>query len=148
MKRDTGTGIFLLLISSTICYAAMGLGIGQSQNPGPGFFPFFSGLIVGIFSIAMILRSQRDRATPIPETSPLLTSKAASILVVLIACGLFVERAGFHVCIFISAIFMLRINGIKRWSALICYSASLSLAVFFVFNKLLDVRLPLGILNW
>ena len=79
----------------------------------------------------------------------MVSGKAALISVVLLLLfGLFVEKAGFFVCTFFATLLMLRANGIKQWYLLLLVGISTSLGIFLIFNLLLEVRLPLGILTF
>ena len=126
----------------------MRLGIGKANDPGPGFFPFLAGLMIAILSLAIIISSLKKSQKYNPEEGALVSGKAALISVVLLLFGLFVEKAGFFVCTFFATLLMLRANGIKQWYLLLLVGISTSLGIFLIFNLLLEVRLPLGILTF
>jgi len=148
LKHDAKIGSFLFLISIILCYASMRLGIGKANDPGPGFFPFLAGLMIAILSLAILISSLKKSKKYNPEEGALVSGKAALISVVLLLFGLFVEKAGFFVCIFFATLLMLRANGIKKWHFLLLVGISTCLGIFLIFNILLEVRLPLGILTW
>ena len=145
--RERGSGVFLLIISALLCYGAFRLGIGEFNNPGPGFFPFLAGLILAALSLALTVSSLRGPLRVSPERPPLFTLRACLILGSLLLFGLFVEKAGFFVCTFLATLLMLRINGIKKWPFLLFVAISVCIGIFLVFNIFLKVRLPLGVLG-
>lgn len=53
--RDIVSGLFWLGISISVCLVSIPLGIGTLHSPGPGFFPFWSAVVLGIFSIALMI---------------------------------------------------------------------------------------------
>jgi hypothetical protein len=76
-----------------------------------------------------------------------MTGRAGFILGALLAFGFLVEKAGFFVCTFFATLLMLRMTSTRKWTFLFFVAILTCLGVFFVFNVLLDVRLPLGILR-
>ena len=55
--RDRWSGFFWLGISIFVCIEAHPIDIGTFHSPGPGFLPFWSAVIFGIFSILLIATS-------------------------------------------------------------------------------------------
>jgi putative tricarboxylic transport membrane protein len=145
--RDGKIGVFLLMVSILLCYGAIELGIGKTHDPGPGFFPFLAGLIIALLSVILIISSFRPRPQFSLPPGSLLTGRAILTLGVFLITGLLVERAGFFICTFLVTIAMLRINGVKKLPFLFLVAILTSLGIYLVFNVLLDVRLPLGILR-
>ncbi len=148
LDRDGNIGIFLLGIAALLCYGAIELGIGKTHDPGPGFFPFLAGLIIAILSLGLIgslLKGRRVLATP---QGHLVTGRAALILGVFLLFGFFVEKAGFFVCTFVVTMVLLWANGVQKWPVLLFAALLTCAGIYLVFNVLLEVRLPLGILRW
>jgi cell division protein FtsW (lipid II flippase) len=141
-------GSFLFLISIALGYASIRLGIGKANDPGPGFFPFLAGLMIAFLSLTIVLSSLKKSQTDHGKEEALVSGKAALISLFLLLFGLFVEKAGFFVCTFFATLFMLRTNGIKQWYFLLLAAISTCLGIFLIFNLLLEVRLPLGILTF
>ena len=147
IRRNTGRGSFLLFVSALLCYGGIRLGIGKSNYPGPGLFPFLGGITLGILSVIMMISSSRDSLNPIQKAEPLLSIQAALILAILLIFGVFVEKAGFFVCTFFTTFFLLKVISTKKWPFLLFVSIVTCIGIFLLFNLLLDVRLPLGILE-
>ena len=147
MNRYIGIGIFLLIISSLLFHGAIKLGIGKMNNPQPGFVPFLLGLTIAACSLALIASSVKSLPSALPEKRPLLTIRTALILCALLLFGLFVEKGGFFICTFFITLFLLKINGIRKWSIVLALAIIASIGIFLIFNLLLRLRLPLGILE-
>ena len=149
MGRDGKIGVSLLVLAVFLCYGSLKLGLGQTNNPGPGFFPFLAGVVIGGLSVLLVTSSLRKSAQHRKqERDSFVTRGASLILGSLLIFGFLVERVGFFFCAFFTIFLMLRANGVKKWSSLLLFSFLTCLAVFLVFNSLLDVRLPLGILRF
>ncbi len=146
-RHDIGIGIFLLLVSGFFCFGAIGLGIGKIHYPGPGFFPLVAGIILAALSVAMMFSA--TKASPMPQKrETLFTLQSILILGILLLFGFFVERIGFFVCAFVATIFSLRIISSQKWPFLFLTSFLACLAIFLLFNLLLEVRLPMGVLDF
>lgn len=52
-KREIAGGLIWLFFAVLVIISSLKLGVGEFHNPGPGFFPFWSALCLGI--IAMML---------------------------------------------------------------------------------------------
>ena len=147
LDREGKLGIFLFFFASLISYGAIRLGIGKTHDPGPGFFPFLAGLIIAVLSLIMIIASLRNKGKYVPPKTPLITMRASVTLGLFLLVGFLVEKAGFLVCAFFVTVVMLWLNGIKKWSFLLLVGLLASAGIYLVFNVLLEVRLPLGILR-
>jgi len=145
--RDGKIGIFLLIVSLLLCYGAIKLGVGKTHDPGPGFFPFLAGIIIAVLSLLLILSSFSPKHRYSLPSGPLVTGRAALTLGVFLLSGLLVEKAGFFICTFFVTMTMLWINGVKQLPFLCLVAILTSAGIYLVFNVLLDVRLPLGILR-
>ncbi len=145
--RDGKVGGFLFVVSLFLCYGAVRLGIGKTHDPGPGFLPFLAGLIITILSLILIISSFQNKLKHFLPETPLLTVRASLTLGVFVIFGLLVEKAGFFICAFFVTIIMLWINGVKKWPLLFLVAILTSGGIYLVFNVLLDVRLPLGVLR-
>jgi putative tricarboxylic transport membrane protein len=146
-RHDVGIGILLLLLSGFFCYGAIGLGIGKIHYPGPGFFPFLAGIILAGLSVALIVSGEK-RSHSTPKNDVLFTGQSVLILAILLLFGFLVEKLGFFLCAFGAAVFLLKIVSEKKWPFLLLVSFSACFVIFILFNLLLDVRLPLGVLDF
>lgn len=145
---DGRIGIFLLVTSSYYCYLAIRLGLGGARNPGPGFLPFLAGVSVFALSIVLIATSPGFRSHPGHQRPALFKTRACLVLACLLFFGLFVEKAGFFVCSFLFCVFVLLLNGIRKWSVAVLAGALICAGTYLLFNTLLHVKLPLGILDF
>ena len=52
-KREIAGLVFWLVIAAIVMISSWNLGLGEYKNPGPGFFPFWSALLLGVLSLSM-----------------------------------------------------------------------------------------------
>ncbi|GGL79514.1 tripartite tricarboxylate transporter TctB family protein [Wenxinia marina] len=93
-KIDVLAGLFVLVIAALSLFEASGLAMGSARSMGPGYFPFYIGLIMVVIGIALILQGRRP-VEEAPEFGNL--PSARSILLVLAAVtsfALMIERFG------------------------------------------------------
>jgi putative tricarboxylic transport membrane protein len=53
--RNQWSGLFWLVFSIFVCVEAIRMGTGSFRSPGPGFLPFWSGIVVGILAILLLV---------------------------------------------------------------------------------------------
>lgn len=147
LKRDVNAGLFLLIfIAAPLCYGSVRLGIGTAHKPGPGFLPFFTGLILALMSVVLIVYSMKNAGIH-DKKAFFISWGAVLITAALILTGIFIEKVGFFICAFLISTIVLRINGVKNWPLVILFSFSTCVVFYLFFNLFLSVRLPLGILQ-
>lgn len=149
-KADRLSGIFWLILAAAICIHSYQLGLGKYDNPGPGFLFFWSGLILGVLSI-MILVLAMNRSDDASEENQknifanVKWIKIASILASLVIYGLILERLGFLCSTIFLIAFLLRSMEYKKWYIIASVSIASSILSYVLFELLLEARLPKGI---
>ena len=150
-SRDQLSGFFWLIISILACVESIKSGIGTFRFPGPGFLPFWSGVVLGTFAIILVTTDILKKKVG-PKNKNLWKGKKWSnvilVLVSLFAYALLVPGLGYLITTFGLMVFLFSLIGKPRlWiqgvSALITV-----LATYIIFYVWLDVRLPKGILGF
>ena len=137
-------GILFFLIGMTAVIGAIRLNLGSPTEPQPGFFPFVGGAILAILSLILIFQGlMRTDGEPVAIGE---IRRLAYFLAVMIAFVAFLDWAGYVICTFIASCLILRILGVKSWGVLILTSLFLSAGTYMLFDKLLNVELPVGFL--
>lgn len=139
-----GLSLWLILESQKFAYASK-FGI------GPGFFPFWLGIVLAAFSLLKFIITLREKYDE-EDISPRLPgwgSLGRLCLIMLIMAGfvLVMNGLGFilAVCFFVSIIlFVLEGDSVLKS---IFYGIMFSAAVFLVFRYWLEVDLPRGLLG-
>lgn len=147
-KMNSGmlAGVVLLIISVVFFVLSLQFSYSSDVGPGPGFFPtWLSGLLILLSVIYISESKQKKNASE--ETWP-GKAEVKSILFVLLGLFAFVilfALFGFLVACF-AFLFTMFIKGYK-WYSNMLMSAGITWLLYFLFNDLLGVLLPIeGIL--
>lgn len=147
-KYDTISGLFLLFLSIAICIGSSKLKLGSPTSPGSGFFPFFTGLALGLFSILILLEARRSKKEDERFWAPGANKKEIFLTFSsILFYALLLERLGF---IATSLIFFILINHFVfylKWTTSIVFSIFVSFGTYLVFTILLHAPLPQGLLE-
>lgn len=142
-------GCFLLfgLITSV---AALSLGLWTSLGPGPGFFPFWTGLIVAgaaaVWGLGQWRRPNIVEHAATPEAAaaevPATPRQIITTLVSLIALAVLLEVLGFQLSVLLFLVFQLRFVAKRSWLLTGILSLVGSFGVYSLFSNVLSVPLP------
>lgn len=141
---DTLGSLVLFLLGIGAIIGAVRLQIGSPTEPQPGFFPFLGGMTLIVFSVMIFLQGwlgQKKQKVVFGE----IQRPAMLIVVMLVLVGI-LDHLGYVIGTFIASGFILRILGVKSWRVLIITSLCLSIGTYILFDKLLGIDLPVGIL--
>jgi putative tricarboxylic transport membrane protein len=122
------------------------LGIGSWNDPGPGFFPFWSGLLIGGLCLGMYLKAVRTQS-PHPGSWYVREKgkKLMLILMVLLIYALILERLGFVGSTFLLLFLLFRWVEGQGWVWAAGGSLGVALVSYGVFDRWLMMQLPKGI---
>ena len=149
-------GGVLALLGGFIFYSSFQWKYYTRMGPGPGFFPFWIGLLLaalGILLGAIHLNALRNEGKT-GETSgePIFTAprlkKVGLVAFALIGCSLLLNGLGFILSIALFSIFLMQIVGKWGWVKSVCLSAGVSTGLYWGFKILLHIPLPSGILKF
>lgn len=136
--------VFFIALSGYVIVAAIRMEYYTKLGPGPGFFPFWLGLIMGGLSIIWLIQLFKQSAKS-KEVKFLPEKKGVfQILLVLSALSAtaVMDVIGFQLTMFLFVVFLLGVLGRSSiWTTLIIALVS-SVGVFHLFGRYLDVQLP------
>jgi len=144
-RSDVFGSIFLFLLGIGAIIGAVQLQVGSPTEPQPGFFPFVGGLIVAAFSIILFFQGCLKKSTEQVAFGEI--GRPALLLGVMVLLVLVLENLGYVIGTFIASVLILRILSVKSWRGLIVTSLGLSVGTYILFDRLLGVDLPVGILS-
>lgn len=136
-------GLCFLTIGIGFTVGAVKLGIGAPTEPQPGFFPFWDGVILIALSAVFLFRAWRGRAG---ESQAF--GRLGGPMVVVLALVLYVaamETVGYVITTALLSAVVLKVLETKPW-VLVLMSLILAIASYLVFDRLLGVTLPPGLL--
>jgi putative tricarboxylic transport membrane protein len=151
-KADRISGLFWLLFSLFVSYESYRLGLGSVYQPGPGFLFFWTGIVVALLAIAVIVRSfalkAADEEKKEDATGKRYGTKVVLVLVALFLYALLMEWLGFLIVTLLLFVFLLGIIEKKRWWFAIAVSLAVTIAAYLLFEVGLQSQLPKGLLGF
>jgi putative tricarboxylic transport membrane protein len=138
MKTKILACSFWLLFSLYLCAASFRLGIGTGNRPGPGFFPFYAALLLGVIALFRLLKILQE--TPVTATHPSGTptewKKVVWVVAGMLAYVFLLQPAGFVISTFLLVTFFLKVVAAQRWLATLCFALSVALMAHLFFDVL------------
>lgn len=148
--RITG-GLGLLAAVSVVIYSfKLEVGIYGHGQLGPGTFPLVAGVALGVCSAALLaksFKSKSEREKVGAQERKGISRRLVYPVLALFVYGLVFEWLGFILSTFFLVAFLFRIFEPKSWMSIAFKAGAVSIGVYFVFNVLLNSRLPNGILD-
>jgi putative tricarboxylic transport membrane protein len=151
MKRPYQiAGVVILLFSAWTLWEALRLSYYTSLGPGPGFFPFWLSIIMGVLAIIMIGQATFRPTDPMPEDffAPWIGYlRIAAIAGAWAAVILLMNPLGFRLTMLAFLLFLTSTMGRTHPVVTIIVSLAGSFGTYQVFVQLLGIPLPVGFLN-
>ncbi|MEO0249858.1 MAG: tripartite tricarboxylate transporter TctB family protein [candidate division WOR-3 bacterium] len=150
-RLDTISGCFWLLFSLFISYESYKLGLGNVNQPGPGFLFFWTGIVIAILSVIVIVRSFSAKASGAAKEADAGRRRLTKIIPVLVALflyALFIEWLGFIIVTLLLFLFILGVVEKKHWLFTIAVSVLVTVLSYLVFEVALQSQLPKGLLGF
>jgi putative tricarboxylic transport membrane protein len=147
-ERDRVSALFFLIVTIGICFGSIRLSLGDIHSPGPGFFSFLIGIVLGILSLLVFFQSFKGLAGDEGKVAVLNPKRGLKMIYVLIALYLYaigMNYLGFSISTFLFLGFLLRYIDPQRWSVVFAVSILSSIIAYGIFKYWLDVALPAGI---
>jgi putative tricarboxylic transport membrane protein len=146
--RKTGeltAGLFFTFIGIGVIIEGLRLHLGTITEPLPGFFPFLSGVTLAGLSSILLVRAFYGPSQPIRSFKNLW--RPAILIAGLVFYISIFDLAGYIISTLILAFIILRIMDTKPWWVIVLASLILAVGSYFLFDRLLDVSLPGGLLK-
>lgn len=147
---DIIAGILGLIISAYVIYTAHFFPEDNVLLLGPSFFPTVLAAGLGLFSLLLLTAALRDKSRPSTDPfdikSPGVQRACISLAAAIVYCALF-STLGFiltSVAYLFGLMFLLKRRDYLKMAAV---SIGVTLLVYGIFNKLLDISLPAGFLG-
>lgn len=148
MKRPNQiAGIVLLLFSAFMAREAFDMTYYTPLGPGPGFFPFWVSVFIGLLSAIVLFQATFHRSDPMPEDffpSRFGYYRVAAVTFGMIFVVVAMESLGFRLAMLPFLLFMLYALGKQNLLVTSLVALAGSFGVFYVFNDWLQVPLPIG----
>ena len=145
MARDLVSGLFWLAVALFAVVQGHALKLGTLGRPGPGFFPFWGGVVLAVLSLLLLAGAIRKRAG---STWPAIGSpKLLVVMGALLAYVVLLEPLGFVIVTFLFLLLLLRLEG-RGWVSSAGTALLGTLGAFALFQLWLKTQLPSGPLGF
>jgi putative tricarboxylic transport membrane protein len=134
--------VALAALFAFFVFESFKLSLSDALGPGPGFFPFWLGLLGVLLALALLAQRRSHAADARVEFEPRGTRNVLLVLAGLIAAAATLEAAGFRPTMAALLVYLLFVLGVRRWLAIAFFAAAGSFGVYHVFFDLLKVPLP------
>ena len=142
MSRDLISSLFWFAVA--IYFSIEGfisLQLGTLSQPGPGFFPFLGGVVLGLLSLIQLLKSIKTRdSISLPG---LTSSKVLLAIGATLAYLLLLEQIGFVTITFLFLFLLFRLE-YKRWVISTALALAGAVSSYALFRLWLKTQLPAG----
>jgi putative tricarboxylic transport membrane protein len=126
-------------------YESFQLSLTDALGPGPGFFPFWLGVLGALLALLLLIQLRLRKAEAGTDAVTFDRAGTRNVLLVLaglVAASAALELAGFRLAMFALLAYLLLVLGVRRWLAIALFAAAGSFGVYYVFYDLLKVPLP------
>jgi len=146
MIADKASSVFWLVFGMIVIYLSKRLGLGTLTHFGPGFLPFWSGVILCGLSVVVLVRSRKRGGNGPKKVGHLWNgmhwSKPVIVVVVLLFYILTFSRLGFIISTSVLLFVLLKaIDPVKGWVSIVV-SIVTSIISFVLFDLWFQVQLP------
>ncbi len=151
---DLVGGLIWLLLGISLCIGSIKLGLGELHNPGPGFMPFLSAAILGLWGAVLMFLSilkkldggekSNGRRIWVKENwkSFFFTLSA------LFGYGLLLEILGFLITTFAFLFFLFKLTEPKSWKIPLAVSGITTILSYLLFSVWLQGAFPKGVFRF
>ncbi len=153
MMKDTQSSLFWLLFAIYISVESYSLGLGKWSMPGTGYFPFVAGVLLGMISLSLLIRTllktslKKILSNRSKDLEPLNWKNLILTLAGMLVYVFFLHWLGFALDTFLLMIFLIWAVGRRSWFVSITSALSITVASYLLFERALDCQLPKGILE-
>jgi putative tricarboxylic transport membrane protein len=142
VRRDAVAAVAVLALGAGAAEEASKLPFGTVRNPGPGFVPWWLGLVLLFLGAVLLVQALRARERAGGgEARPW---KIALLLAALAVYVLVLDAVGYAIATFLLVVFMLRALEPHRWPVALAVAVLAAGGSYVLFAVWLGVPLPAG----
>jgi hypothetical protein len=148
-KFDLISSTFWLIVATLICVESYRHNLGDFQNPGPGFLPFVSGLVMGgsgLLVMIPVLRKEVSEKKAFFEGGT-GWHKVVLTLVPIFIYALLLQFMGFLLTTFLVMGSLFKFIEPQRWRTVFLWTIIATLGSYLIFRVWLEVDMPQGFLG-
>ena len=148
MKRyDRICALLFLSIAAVAIVLSSFMPMGRVSKPGPGFMPFWVGIILALLSTFLFIEAGLRKGSA--ESVTFLSGERRWPNVIwtvgsLLGYGFLIEILGFKISTLLLLLFLFRFIGNQKWWIAFTATSLVTLAAHLIFKVGLQVQLPRG----
>ncbi len=149
-KRGKLSSFVWLSFAIFILVESIRLPLGSWRDPGAGFLPLWSGILLALLSLIDYGQSRRKEDSPSEEpgvSGPRLKN-LLWVVAALFGYSIFLEILGFLLTTFLLLLILLRAGEPQKWTVALGGSVTASLLSYVLFEVWLKTQLPKGIFGF
>jgi putative tricarboxylic transport membrane protein len=149
MRRyDLISSLVFLVCGVFITASCLRIHVGTLGNPGPGLFPFFTGILMSIISGGMFINSYRQSISagrePLGADKRLWHNKAVATVVIMLLYAITIDWLGFLTATFVMLFILYKAIGDLSSKASLGGAIVTAAMAYILFKVWLNVQLPVG----
>ena len=143
VSRDLVVAGLALAFGAVAIVESAKLPLGTVRNPGQGFFPWWTSVVIVLLAIVLLAQVLTSRSSTSQHT-PGRIAKVTALMLVLAAYTSLLDFLGYLICTFLLVLFMLRATDPQRWTVALSMALLAAMGSYLVFAIWLSVPLPRG----
>jgi putative tricarboxylic transport membrane protein len=153
-KYEISGALLWLILGIIVCIGSIKLHLTYANNLGPGFMPFVSGLLLGLFGLILFFSSiwgQTGKRVEMDNQKIFEIKNLGTVFSALFAILgyiLLLETLGFIIVTFLFTFFLFKITAPKKWAMPLVLSVCTVCVSYFILCVLLKNLFPRGILGF
>lgn len=145
LRRDVVAAAVMLAVAAVAAVeSARLLPYGVVRAPGPGFFPWWTSVVLAILSLVLLGQALRQPIAQRFGEDPGRVVRVTGVLAVLAVYSLVLDVVGYPIATFLVVLFMLRVTEPHRWAVALGVAVLAAGGSYLVFATWLSVPLPAG----
>lgn len=141
-KRDFGAGIMYMIIGLFFAIVATQYPMGTAAKMGPGYFPFFLGILMTLLGLLVLVKSLGAKAAI--ESIPPFNWKIIGLITgSVVLYGILLPTMGFIVAIFVLVFMSASASHEFHWKGTLINASFLVIFTYSVFVLGLKLQFPL-----
>jgi len=144
--HDQLSSLFWLGLSVYVCRESLRLGVGTLRNPGMGLMAFGGSILLGVFSLALLIQATIKKTTPnaSPTEASTLWNRVISVLFALLIYAELMPIAGYLITTFLLMGFLFWIVKKGKIGWVVISSLLTTVLSYMIFSKWLNCQFPEG----
>jgi len=144
VRRELIVAAMALLFGATAAYESTKLPFGTIHSPGPGFFPWWTSILIVLLALVLLVQALTSRSAAAAAEGFGRIAKVVALLIVLAAYIFLLDLVGYPLCTFFLVLFMLRVTDPQPWAIAVGVAGITAVGSYIVFAMWLSVPLPRG----